>query len=50
MNGVWFESNICGDALELVSEALKGAFGMGSYLQGFSFSVMRKHDSHAKPY
>lgn len=43
MNGVWFESNICGSALELVSEALKAAFGMGSYLQGFSFSVMRKH-------
>lgn len=41
--GVWFEWNICSSALELASEALKGAFGMGSYLQGYPFNSIRKH-------
>lgn len=41
VNSVWFESNICGNALELASEALKSAFGMGSYLQGFPFSGIK---------
>lgn len=37
------ESCLCGDALELASEASNGALWMGSYLQGFPFSVIRKH-------
>lgn len=36
------ESCLCGDALELASEASNGALWMGSYLQGFPFSVIRK--------
>lgn len=43
VNGVWRESCLCGNALELASEALNGALWMGSYLQGFPFSVIRKH-------
>lgn len=43
VNGAWFESSVCGYALELASEALNGALWMGSYLQGFSFSVIKKN-------
>ncbi len=42
MNSVWCESCLCGDALELANEALNGALWMGSYLQGFPFSVITK--------
>lgn len=51
VNGVWCESCLCGNALELASEALNGALWMGSYLQGFPFSVIRKtQDSNASSY
>lgn len=43
VNGAWCESCICGDALELASEALNGTLWMGSYLQGSPFGVIRKH-------
>lgn len=37
------ESCLCGDALEFATEASNGALWIGSYLQGFPFSVIRKH-------
>lgn len=43
VHGVWCESCLCGNALELASEALNGALWMGSYLQGFALCVIRKH-------
>lgn len=43
VNGVWCESCLCGNALELAIEAFSGVLWMGSYLQGFPFSVITKH-------
>lgn len=43
VNGVWCESCLCGNALELAIEAFNGVLWMGSYLQGFAFSVITKH-------
>lgn len=39
------ESCLCDDALEFATEASNGALWMGSYLQGFPFSVIRKHSN-----
>lgn len=43
VNGVWCESRLCGNALELAVEAFNGVLWMGSYLQGFPFIVITKH-------
>lgn len=37
------ESCLCGNALEFTNKASNGALWMGSYLQGFPFSVIRNH-------
>lgn len=45
--GVNGESCLCGNALGLASEASNGALWMGSYLQGFSFNLIRKRAAAA---